>query len=235
MILDLVKYEFNRGKLDSEKHIQEQFEKVAGMLLNGFALVVSGTEYRLYEIEFYYYSDIHPDPFVHRHPQQLSKGRWYFHKKGALYRPGIYRGVDLTFGDDELQTYGGILIRGIVNPDNQKEYVYGPAKCVDHFRNCINQAIEEVDDRAATKQHCPQLYLEEKEWPDEPVISGPRVGLTVRPAEHLSGMFRYAHYRYIIYPRLPHKGKEALIAPGLLMKGWKKEEINQVFGYRILR
>jgi hypothetical protein len=235
MIQELILEELDVENLDSPGNIQEQFEKVAGMLLNGFALIVSGTEYRLYEIEFYYYSDIHSDPFVHRHQQQLTKGRWYFHKKGALYRQGIYRGVDLTFGDEGAKSYGGILIRGIVDPDDQKAYVYGPAKCIDHFRELIDIPIEEADDRVATKQECPQLYLEEKEWPDEPVISGPRVGLTVRPAEHLSGMFRYAHYRYIIYPRLPHKGKEALIAPGLLMKGWKKEEINQLFGYRILR
>ena len=235
MTHNLIIKELDVKKLESSGQIQVQFEKVAGMLLNGFTLIVSGKPYRLFEIEFYYYSPIHPDPFVHRHPQQLTKGRWYLHKKAALYRTGIYRGVDLTFGDEYAQTYGGILVRGIVNPDDQKEYVYGPAKCVDFFREVMGISIEEVDDRAATEQECPQFYLERKKQSEEPVISGPRVGLTVRPAEHLSNMFRYAHYRYIIYPRLPHKGKEVLIAPGLLMKGWKKGDVNRMFGYKILR
>lgn len=235
MILDLIKNELYLKKSDSILFIQKKLEKVAGTLLNEYVLIVANNPFRLFEIEFYYHSSVHPDPFVHKHSQQLTKGRWYFHKKGAIYRPGIYRGVDLTFGDEDSKTYGGILIRGIVNPENQKDYVYGPAKCVDHIRESIGHGIEEVDDKAATKSECPHLYLEKKELPEEQVISGPRVGLPVRPADHLSNMFRYAHYRYIIYPQLPHKGKEALIAPGLLMKGSTKEEINRLFGYRILR
>jgi len=235
MIRDLIIKELDIKKLGSVRHIQVQFEKVAGMMINGFALVVSGKEYRLFEIEFYYHSAIHPDPFVHRHPQQLTKRRWYFHKKGAIFRPGIYRGVDLTFGDEDAKTYGGILIRGIVDPQNRKNYIYGPAKCVDHIRESFGQDIEKVDDKTAIKSECPHLYLEKKELSEEQVISGPRVGLPVRPAEHLSNMFRYAHYRYIIYPQLPHKGKKALIAPGLLMKGWEKEDVNRIFGYRIFR
>ncbi|KPK86991.1 MAG: hypothetical protein AMS27_03615 [Bacteroides sp. SM23_62_1] len=235
MINDILIKELSVKKLDSARNIQTQFDKVAGKLLNGYELVVSRKAYRLFEIEFYYHSAIHPDPFVHKHLQQLTKGRWYFHKKGAIYRPGIYRGVDLTFGDEDSKNFGGILIRGIVNHEDLTDYVYGPAKCVDHFRELMSQSVEGTDDRAAMKEKCPQLYLAEHEWTEERVISGPRVGLKIRPDEPLSEMFRYVHYRYIIYPRLPHKGKEALIAPGLLMKGWKKEEVNRVFGYRILR
>jgi len=233
MIRDLIIKELDVKKLDSILHIQVQFDKVATMMMNGFVLVDSGKKYRLFEIEFYYYSAIHPDPFVHRHPQQLTRSRWYFHKKGAIFRPGIYRGVDLTFGDEDAKTYGGILIRGIVDLENRKDYVYGPAKCVDHFRESFGQDIEKVDDKPAIKSACLHLYLEKEELSEEQVISGPRVGLPVRPAEHLSNMFRYAHYRYIIYPQLPHKGKKALIAPGLLLKGWKKEDVNRIFGYRI--
>jgi len=96
MIRDLIIKELNVKKLDSIPCIQAQFDKVAGMIMNGFILVVSGREYRLFEIEFYYSSAIHPDPFVHRHPQQLTRSRWYFHKKGAVFSPGLYRGVDLT-------------------------------------------------------------------------------------------------------------------------------------------
>jgi hypothetical protein len=232
MILHLLNDELNVEKLRSCTHIQEQFEKVAHILLNEFILVISGKQYRLFEIEFYYHSPIHPDPFVHRHSQQLTRGRWYFHKKGFISLSGICRGVDLSFGDKTTKTYGGILIRGIVNPENQKDYVYGPAKCVNYFRKNLNIILEETDNRIATEKKCPQLFLREAKLPKESVMSGPRVGLTVRTGENLSHMFRYKHYRYLTFPRLPHRGKEVLIIPGLLVKGWTMDDINRTFGYR---
>jgi hypothetical protein len=231
MILHLLNDELIAGKLQSFTHIEKQFGKVANILLNEFILVVSGNPYRLFEIEFYYHSPVHPDPFVHRHPQQLTRGRWYFHKKGDIALSGIYRGVDLSFGDETTKIYGGILIRGIVNPENQKDYVYGPAKCVNHFRENLNVSPEEADDRIATEQLCPQLFLREAKLQKESVISGPRVGLTVRSGEKLSQKFRNKHYRYLTFPLLPHRGKKALIAPDLIKKGWSVDEIKRIFGY----
>jgi hypothetical protein len=235
VILDLLNNELGNKKLLSLHNIRKQFDTVADELLNRFLLMVAGKGYRLFEIEFYYHSSIHPDPFVHRHPQQLTRGRWYFHKKGAIYRSGIYRGFDLSFGDEDSKSYGGILIRGIVDPEDQKDYIYGPAKCVNHLKEKMKIRIEELDDRIATEKECPTLFFREQKLSKETIISGPRVGLPVRTSDHLSNMFRYSHYRYLIFPRLPHRGKKALIAPGLLMKGWTLDEINSTFGYRIFK
>mmetsp|Transcript_39077 Transcript_39077/g.154830 ORF Transcript_39077/g.154830 Transcript_39077/m.154830 type:complete len:85 (-) Transcript_39077:2643-2897(-) len=55
------------------------FEAAGRELLSHFALLVGRreAEYRFCELEFYFYSEIHPDPFTHCHPLQLQSGTWY--------------------------------------------------------------------------------------------------------------------------------------------------------------
>ena len=38
---------------------------------------------------------------------------WYFHKFGANYKAGTYKGLDITFGKEDVPMYGGILLRTI--------------------------------------------------------------------------------------------------------------------------
>jgi len=90
------------------------FDRIAQALLNGASLVVGGLAHRLVEIEVYYRSPEHPDPFAHAQAIQHECGRWYFHKTGTGYRGGSYKGFDLTFGDGVV--HAGILIRGIELP-----------------------------------------------------------------------------------------------------------------------
>ena len=215
MILDLVNNELGSDKLTSVSNIPSQFDKVADAILNDFVLVSAGIEWRLFEIEFYYHSELHPDPFVHRHPQQLSTGKWYFHKTATYYKSGIFRGVDLTFGDEVEKTYGGILIRGLVNPANLKDYVYGPAKCVNYFFEKLNISVKETDDIYATQKECPELFLKEEKLKEELIIRCPRVGLKLRTGDDNEKFYRFSDYRYLIYPQLPHRGKNALIIPAL--------------------
>jgi hypothetical protein len=81
--------------------------------------------HRFEEIEFYCHSGIHQDPFAHCNPIQQSFGKWYafvsfnclalhfnswnfffryFHRNGNNYRGGSYKGVDLTFGAENVCT-----------------------------------------------------------------------------------------------------------------------------------
>jgi len=233
LILNLIDNELSTSKLNSGLAIGKQFEMVANALLNGYVLVTSGVEWRLFEIEFYYHSLIHQDPYVHCHPQQLSKGRWYFHKTSSYFKSGFFRGVDLTFGDEIANIHGGILIRGIVNPDAIQEYLYGPAKCVNYFNKNLNIGIEAVDDKIATDEECPQFFLREKKLREELVINGPRVGLKLRTGDDNEEFFRYSDYRYMIHLQLPHKGKKALIIPSLLKSGWTVDNIKRTFGVKI--
>ncbi|HAX77412.1 MAG TPA: hypothetical protein DCY88_16650 [Cyanobacteria bacterium UBA11372] len=115
--------------LDEGETIETWFNRIASQLLFGCYLVVGNQPHRLVEIEFYYFSETHPDPFTHRAPLQLECGRWYFHRTRGSYRSGSFKGLDLTFGDG--QAFGGILIRSLVTPDGK--LIDGPSLCVDYL------------------------------------------------------------------------------------------------------
>ena len=121
-ISEYLKSELNTSSLSNKEQIASQFERVADHLLKRCMLTIDDRIYLLSEIEFYYYSDIHPDPYVHRHPNQLKSGQWYFHNVGQ----------DLTFGSEGC--YGGILIRGIAT-NNELIFTGGPVKTFDELFN----------------------------------------------------------------------------------------------------
>ena len=88
---------------ESAESITESFDLIAKELFTNYKLLVNDSEYRLIDIEFYYFAPVvFEDVYVHKiNPHQLQKGKWYFHGSG----------VDLTIGNGE--NHGGILIRGI--------------------------------------------------------------------------------------------------------------------------
>ena len=91
----------NNSLLSEKQKIQSRFDRAAHSLMKHGLLSVDDRRYSVTEIEFCYHSGIHPDPFVHRHPNQSKTGWWYFHDVGQ----------DLTFGDQD--SHGGILIRAL--------------------------------------------------------------------------------------------------------------------------
>lgn len=153
-------------------------------VIRNLCLVVGGTpSYRVIECEAYFYSEAHPDPFVHRHPQQLVPSSFYFHRTTrsptALYRGGTFKGLDLTSGNGKDE-YFGILIRSIV--DQQDEVSEGSCKCVDkilsHLRMTISELVSvcpllEQPNGAFTEN--PYLYF--GNVPEAPVI---KFGHTIR-------------------------------------------------------
>ncbi|MGF6906920.1 hypothetical protein [Fusobacterium sp. PH5-44] len=104
------------GKVEQDK-IEEIFDKVASEFLTKYIIIASQSKYYLTEIEFYYHSNIHPDPYVHRNKRQLKFCNWYFHrfKKIESFLNFSRNGMDITFGDEENNIYGSILIRKIKN------------------------------------------------------------------------------------------------------------------------
>lgn len=110
--------------------ITEDFNRIAKELMSNYQIVsVLGEKFNIHEIEFYFYSNAHRDPSVHRH--NLKVAQWRVH----------YSGVDITFDGcamltdicknkkcincDELSSYGGILIRSI---GNSKPPIVGPLR-----------------------------------------------------------------------------------------------------------
>src|SRR5262245_44068007 len=120
------------------------FARIADELLNRTHWMVGGRPHRMTEVEFYYVGPGHRDPFAHADPVQQYAGRWYFHKTAGMYRGGSYKGVDLTFGNDEARA--GILIRGLESPQGKR--IDGPSLLVDHLLAQCEKPIGPAHDTA---------------------------------------------------------------------------------------
>lgn len=233
MILHDLQEILKQENLDMPVNRNKTFGLMAEKLFNQYALFINYKPFRLTEIEFYYHHpEAHPDPFVHRDVLQREMGVWYFHKTGANYRSGTFKGMDITFGNESIPTFGGILIRAVEEIDPPENYIYGPSKCVDMVLRETGESFDKMDGKQVIPESCPLLYLEELSHAYEEVIKCPRVGLPVRPTGHLNNIFRYINYRFLIFPKKKHKGKVSLIAPSLLVQGYSKHNINQLLGYR---
>lgn len=97
--------------------ISAHFKELAEKILLGYQLNLNDSYWDFTEIEFYFYNDIHPDPFVHPH-SDYSTGQFRLH--GA--------GLDIAIGDGK--NYGGILLRSI-RKVGEKELVPSPLKVCD--------------------------------------------------------------------------------------------------------
>lgn len=162
------------------------FQDIAALLLNRAALLVDGAPHRLREIEFYYNSEAHADPFAHGAEQQKTVGRWYFHREGGEYRGGSFKGLDISFGPEGV--VGGVLIRTLDAPDGAQ--VNGCSLCVDHLLAQTGHERVAALDGALGSRHVWEaggpLQLVEHEWEDGDILGTARVGLTLkRMYEHL--------------------------------------------------
>ncbi len=192
------------------------FARIADALLNWTDFRVNGQPHRLIEVEVYYYSLAHPDPFAHQDPVQLDGGRWYFHKTRGEYRGGSFKGLDLAFGDGTA--YAGVLFRGLEKPDGT--YVDGPSLLVDHLLNTTGYGtVAELDRAIGTRlawDTTQPLQLVPAATPqDRPVLRTARVGLSwkrrrYRPNDP-AAKFLLRPYRFLTEPRRTAKGKPHMV------------------------
>ena len=141
--------------LQDRNEILTEFKEAAELLMN-FCFIQKGEkEYEIVDIEFYMYNYQHPD--VITYPRIMEMGRWFFHS----------RGIDLTFHSTP-DRFGGILIRGIRNVDDDNYQILGPQKCVnalwDNFNAFENQYDTEyplissvANPRSKEIMQCPRL------------------------------------------------------------------------------
>lgn len=185
------------------------FSALADLLLNRCDLLVHGAPHRLLELEVYYHSDAHPDPFVHGDDLQKTTGRWYFHRDSGEYRGGSFKGLDLSFGPEGV--VGGVLIRTLAAPDGA--VINGCSLCVDHLLAQTGHAhVRDLDaalgERRVWEEGGP-LQLVHAEAPrEDAVLATARVGLTLKRASQLKRMPEYLMrpYRFLTDPTIA-KGK----------------------------
>lgn len=99
------------------KKIEETFSKIAELLLLQSYIHTGNGDFRLLEIEFYFYNENHKDDITIKRTEKA--GMWWLHNWG----------VDISLESKEEQKYyGGILIRSIAN-FNDNNVICGPHNC----------------------------------------------------------------------------------------------------------
>ncbi|MGE0018967.1 MAG: hypothetical protein AB7S72_04825 [Draconibacterium sp.] len=199
MALDLTIY---------EDKIEESFDRIANELMNNWLLKIGSKIFRIAEIEFYYKSESHNDPYTHEHVLQKEKEKWYFHGSG----------IDITFGANE--TFGGILIRAIRNIKDGN-YIYGPLNCVTEIFNTIGNIhdIEKSFGLIASREN--NIEIE----PEIP-IAAPRVGLN--PLKDKT--YSECYYRFLIMPKCKHAEKTKIEDAMRKQKKFSEDKIKSIWG-----
>ncbi|MEZ4450260.1 MAG: hypothetical protein R3B09_12355 [Nannocystaceae bacterium] len=211
------------------------FARAAALLLGGATLWIAGAAHRIAEIELYWTSDAHPDPFTHGDPMQREFGRWYFHRQGTSYKGGSFKGLDLAVGSPRVAA--GILLRAIVDVE-RGALVEGSCSVVDHIlartgsasvaalAGAFDLAIDRPPDGASP------LALSRAPAAGAPVeiYASARVGLTLKKgADPLRRRFLARPYRFLNEPRRISKGRPYLIV-GLHRSGRSPAEIAAITG-----
>lgn len=121
--------------------------EIALNVFNNLLLVINEKIYLLGEVEMYISnSNLDSelvDPYVHKHPQQLEYGTWYFHRESSATRTFTLKGLDYTFGLIDDKTFAGMLIRAIYDVKG-KRYIDGPSKVVDEILD--NFEVDSVEE-----------------------------------------------------------------------------------------
>ena len=216
--------------------IGDWLAQTADWLLNGCTLSVTGALHRLLEVEAYLNAPAwdHADPFTHGDEMQLTTRRWYFHRDGASYRGGTYKGVDITFGD-AAGAYGGWLVRSLEAPDGR--VVNGSCLCVESMLEaCSAASVAELDERIAGRtvdDASSPLHLAPHAGSAEPrpLFATARVGLTLKRVATSPQMPEWIgrRYRFLTRPDKLPKGRAQLVV-ALHEAGHPADEIAAISG-----
>jgi len=126
-------------KLDTSKITNDLIITMAKALLQNYIICVNNNKFQICEIEFYINTESHPDTYTHGDILQKTFGKIYFHRmNGKSYKGGTFKGVDLTFGNENM--FFGILIRSMYDINNNT-MICGPCNCVNMIlalNNCDN-------------------------------------------------------------------------------------------------
>lgn len=231
----------------NEKDAEQFFKDSSTWLLHDCVLIIGSKEHRIREIEMYFTSEQHQDPFTHCHPLQSTSMNWYFHRMNnspnASYKGGSFKGLDITIGNKNKNFAGGILIRSLEEIQTKK-IICGPSLCVDYILN--TNSCDSVDSFVKTKLNdnldatCNmQSYLFLKDTTGVPrkearkkIIFTARIGLYFTKKDvslEKQQQFIFKLYRAVSDHFQISKGKVLAIV-ALLEKGTSVSEIMQLTG-----
>ncbi len=173
------------SKID-EQNSNKICKDIAKILMNKYQLNINNNKFNISEIEFYIYSDKHPDPYVHKHELQKEFGKFYVHPKD-----GNYGGIDFVLGDTQHNIFCGVLIRGLKSENNK--FFTGPnilKKEIYRLLNVTNHAeLQKIVD--LKMKIVP--YDKEKE-----ILHSTRIGLKPKFEDYLNdGKYIYKLHRFI--------------------------------------
>lgn len=203
----------NAEEIDYTDINQELLDRMAESILNKHQILIPTSddtvkEYRICEIEFYVQNESHNDQYVHQDENQKSYGKWYFHKtKSGNYKGGTYKGVDLTFGNDD--THFGVLIRSLYSVEDD-EFIEGPCRCVNKLLalNDCNNVGDYMENRTdpLSARYTHNLHVKRcRGLEKHDIYSGPRIGLSDKYPD-----YRDKHYRYCTMKDKVKKDKKSL-------------------------
>lgn len=177
------------------------FRELADKILNGIIINANNNLFRICEIEMYLRNEEHPDEYVHKHKDQLEYEKFYFHKfHNGTYKSGTFKGLDITIGNANTNTYFGILIRSIQHIKSG-EFIEGSCKCVNKILEQYNgvKTVKELfniffPNISQIDIYNDMLKLEYKpnELEKQNIYSGPRVGLSDKFPEYKNKPYRFA-------------------------------------------
>eukprot|EP01114_Cavostelium_apophysatum_P001546 TRINITY_DN11340_c0_g1_i1.p1 TRINITY_DN11340_c0_g1~~TRINITY_DN11340_c0_g1_i1.p1 ORF type:complete len:304 (+),score=26.36 TRINITY_DN11340_c0_g1_i1:118-1029(+) len=233
--------------MSTELDYEQCFQQVSDFLLNRCIFYIKGKPHRILEVEVYFYSEAHPDPYPHNYElyTQYTGGHWYFHRVGNSYKGGNYKGLDISIGRG-AEEYGGILIRTVQSLEPEEEVVIsGPCRTVDYIlRLCGASSIQDLVDNkmdgntnalspnASPSKPLHLAYHEHSERRE--IFRSPRIGLNLnKKGETAESQIKYnaKFYRYFTLPTKVHK-KNPMIA-ALYFAGRTPVEISQITGAKL--
>lgn len=161
-------------KMDDAQSIEKIFWDFADLLLFEYILEIDQKEYSLFDIEFYYYSKEHPDPYVHRNEKQKSHRYVYQHGSG----------FDLCFGDDSNGVYFGVLVKGMlkINEKTDKSTFIRSLEGKKIIENSVKLLSKPSNDRTKNTNRS---------------LRSTRVGLKYHPADITTPTYIARKYRFV--------------------------------------
>lgn len=182
------------------------FDEIAETVFFNFQIKAGNNQFRITEIEFYFYAENHKDVFTHCNILQKKMGYWYFHGSG----------VDITFGNENI--YASFLIRGVKNIGNNS-YISGPLN-----------VMKEIFESLSPVSNISKLGIEYSETEHKIIAKCTRIGLKISK----SSDFFQKKYRYITCIEPTHKFKEKTnVAAAILAAGHDFTTLEKQLGYRI--